>query len=229
MESNFDSAKTLVERANELDNASIEVKKALRPQNVFRVTLDLSKARSIDQPFPINKAFKSVFVEKATDPRNTVLMRPTTDSSEQDFFALGYKDSWAVSTVVPKAFFHWEQQTGSVTLVFFTDAEFRSGSQVSLTSGGVSISEGSSFIPLAPLTLAATTITQVLPQNLFRKVATITNKTGADLWFGGPTVSNTGANEGFSIASGESLKWRNTAELYAYSVPGGKVVRSEQE
>lgn len=229
MESNFETAKGLVERSNELDQAAIEVKSALRPQNVFRIVLDLSKARDKDTPYVVNKAFKSVFVEGATDPRNKVFMRPTTDSSEQDFFGLGYKDSWSVSSVVPKAFFHWEQQTGTVTLVFFTDAEFRSGSQVSLTSGGVSISEGSSLVQLAPLTLVATTVTQVLPQNLFRKVATITNKTGADLWFGGPLVSNTGANEGFSIASGETLKWRNTAELYAYSIPGGKVVRMEQE
>lgn len=227
-ESNYELKKSLFEASKELDQASIEMLRALKPQNVFRITLDLTKERVIDDPYIVNKAFKSVFVESSTDPSARIFVRPTTNSSEQDYFGLGYKDSWTVSSVVPKGFFHWPAQNGTMTLVFFSDSEFRSGSQVSLTSGGVSISEGSSFTQLAPMTLAATTKTQILPQNFLRKVAMVTNRTAGDLYIGGPSVSNAGADEGFSISVGATIEWRNSSALYAYSPSGGKVLLSEQ-
>lgn len=230
MENNvFEAQKSLVERKNEDVQASIAVNLAERPQNVFRIVLDLSKERSEFDPFIVNKYFKSVFMERATNPTARVFIKPTTSSSEQDAFGLGYKDSWSVSTVVPKGFIHWEQQQGTATLVFFSDAEFKSGSQISLTSGGVSVSDGTSLSQLLPVTLVATTTTEILPQNFSRKVGTVINRTGADLWVGDSTVTNTGNTEGLCLRAGEALNWKNSAALFAYSIPGGKVVRMEQE
>lgn len=228
MENNDSQQRALLERQREYAQASIAINKQDRPQSVFRFEIDLSVKRDQYDPLIISFPFRSIFVEKCDDPASRINIKPTTNDEHQSFFSIGYKDSWSTSEVVPKAFLHWSAQIGKMTLVVFTDAEFRSGSQVSLNAGGVSISEGSSFTQPAPITLAATTSTEVLPQNLFRKVGTVTNKTGADIWVGGPTVTNTGATEGFNLKSGESINWRNTAALYAYSLAGGKIVLLEQ-
>lgn len=231
MENNFNpdsEQRALIARLREGAQASISINKQDRPQSVYRFEVDLSVERGQYDPFNINFPFRSIFVESCTDPASRVNIKPTTNDEHQNYFSLGYKDSWSTSEIIPKAFLHWPAQVGKMTLVVFTDAEFRSGSQVSLNAGGVSISEGSSLTQPAPITLVAATPAQVLPQNLFRKVGTVVNKTGADIWVGGPTVSNTGATEGFNIKSGESINWRNTAALYAYSLAGGKIVLLEQ-
>jgi hypothetical protein len=230
VESNFDASKALVERANELDQASIEVKKALRPQNVFKIVLDLSKAKPEGDAYVINKPFKSFTMQKSTSPSALISVRPTTNTSEQDAFDVGPKDSWGVSMSVPKAYIHWDAQPGVVvTLVFFSDAEFRSGSQLSLNAGGVSINEGSSITQLAPVVLAPATITQIMPQNLFRNVGLVINDTAADMYVGDATVTNAGATKGMILKAGDTLKWRNTAALFGYSVLGGTIQRIEQQ
>lgn len=228
-DSNYELKKSLFEASKELDQASIEMLRALKPQNVFRITLDLSKEQSIDDPRVINKAFKSVFIESATDPSSRIFMRPTTNSSEQDYFGLGYKDSWTVSAVVPKGFIHWPAQNGTMTLVFFSDSEFRSGSQVSLTSGGLSINEGSSVQGPLAVTLAAGVAAEIAPQDFNRKVAIIQNKTGGDIFIGASNTVNATTNEGIKIVADGLIEWRNTAALCGFSLGGGKVTRIEEK
>lgn len=221
--------RALIERSRELSQASISVNKQDRGQSVYRIEIDLSKERDRMEPYKISFPFKTIVMEESSNPAAFVLVRPTTDEEHQSHFRLGYKDGYMVGETIPQAFLHWPAQPAKIVLIAHTNAEFRSGSQVSLNAGGVSISEGSVLKQLAPVTLVATTPTKILDQNLFRKVATVINKTGADIWVGGPTVSNTGVAEGFPLKSGEYVSWKNTSELWGYSVPGGKIVIMEQE
>nr|BFD59654.1 hypothetical protein CKG001_17610 [Bdellovibrio sp. CKG001] len=226
----FEAAKTLVENSQDLAQASIQVQAAQRPQNVFRVVLDLSKERSEDDPYSVLKHFKSVLFESSTDQKAEIFMRPISKSQEQDYFALRYRDSWAVSTVVANAHFHWSKQPGvKVTLVFFSDAEFRSGSQMSITSGGVSINEGSSVSGPLHVNLAAGVAAEIAPQDFFRKVAVIQNKTGADLFLGANNTVNATTNEGLKVPPDGFFEWRNTGALYGFSSGGGKVSRIEEQ
>ena len=116
-----------------------------------------------------------------------------------------------------------------VTLFVFTSSEFRSGSQVSLTAGGVSVSEGSSVNGPYAVNLSAGVAAAIAPQNLFRKVSIIENKTGADLFIGSDNTVNATTNEGIKVPSGGIIEWRNTGELWGFSVGGGKVSRLEEQ
>lgn len=219
----------LIEKLDEPRLAQIATDRAERPNNVRRIELDLSKARDVLDPQRLGYSFKSIYVEHCDDPSAKIFVRPTTIDEHQSYFSLGYKDSWNVDRGILDAFFHWPKQNGKMILIVFTDSEFKSGSQVSLTSGGVSISEGSHLIQLLPKVLVANVVEEILPQNLYRKLGTVINKTGSIMWLGGPSVSNFGNDEGIELAPGDSVKWRNTGALYAFSATGGKIIRQEQQ
>lgn len=192
-----------------------------KPFQVQKIVLDLSTARLETDPFQINFAFRSFYVEDATDVNVNAFLKPTTRDSVQSFFKIKKNDSWASDFPISSAYLHWDAQSSkSITIVFFTDAEFRSGSQISVTGGGVSIVEGTSFTT-EQVDLTASTATQVCASDSTRKMATIQNNTGGDVFFGGSSVSETGANMGIRISAGDSFEWRNTAALYAYSATGG--------
>jgi hypothetical protein len=70
----------------------------------------------------------------------------------------------------------------------------------------------------------------VAPKTFLRKVTTLQNKTGGDIFVGGSGVGVGGsATEGITVLSGQSFHWKNSAALYAISATGGKVVRLDEE
>jgi hypothetical protein len=222
------SQRTLLERLDESRLAEIAISKSDRPQSVIKLDLDLSKEQTLLLPRNIGYAFKSLFVEHCDDPTAKIFVRPTTTEEYQSAFQLGYRDSWSVQRAIPDAFLHWPAQVGFMRLIIFTDSEFKSGSQVSLTSGGVSISEGLAVSNRVE-TLPAAVTTSILPTNFLRKVATIQNKTGGEVFIGGSTVTDSGLTQGISIAAGQSFNWKNSGELFAYSTGGGNLIVLEQQ
>lgn len=221
----------ILQRADELKRARIQNDIAQRPFQVQRLVLDLTSARLETDPLIISFPFRSIFVQDATDNGVSVNFRPTTTDSIQSYFGLKKNDSWNVDTAISRGYLHWSAQSGkTITLIFFTDAEFKSGSQISVNSGGVAISEGSVADATTRVTLAATTAAAIAPANADRNVCLLENATGADLYVSGAnTVTDSGATRGIKIASGDYFEWRNTAALYGYSVAGGDVHYLEQE
>ena len=195
-----------------------------------RVILNLASARDINNPLEVLFPFRSVFVEQASDANTFFFLKPSNREDMQKPFRMGLKDSWALPYQIPKCFLHWDAQPGKTAeLVFFADAEFRSGSQISVTSGGVSISDGSTISGPTRVVLTAGAAGIIAPQLLTRKIATIQNKSGGDLFIGGPLVTATGATEGIKVSNNDIIEWRNTGALYGYSVSGGNIHRNEEE
>lgn len=216
---------SILNMADEIKRASIFEGNTQRPFSIQTIVLALDTARLETDPYRIGFPFKSVFIADATDISVTVSMKPGARDSFQSAFPLIKKDSWSVNNPVNEAFLYWSAQSGkTITLVFFTDSEFKSGSQISQNAGGVNINEGSSTTAMAQVTLAAATATPIIPTDSLRIVSIIQNKTGADLWVGGSnTVTNSGATEGIKIPADGIIYWRNTANLHGYSVAGGTV------
>lgn len=196
------------------------------PQNIQKIVIDLSTARLETNPYKISFPFRSVYVESASDVLANIFVKPNTQDSVQSFFKLKANDSWASDDPISTAFLHWDAQPGkSLTLVFFTNSEFRSGSQISVTGGGVSIVDGSTFTQ-ASQALVAATAAIVFAQDSTRKVGTIQNKTGASIWVGASGVNNT--TSFFEVSANDVFIWRNTAALYAYSIAGGNIHKCEE-
>lgn len=210
--------------------ASIFQGSTQRPFQIQKVVISLTTERLETNPYVIGFAFKSFYVQDATDSSTTINFKPTSRDTVQSSFAIKKNDVWTSDLPIPGAFLHWDAQSGeSITIVFFTDAEFKSGSQISVNSGGVSINEGSSFDAQTRITLSAATAAAIIPANADRKVCTLENATGADLYVGNSSVVASGADRGIKIPAGGILYWRNTGALYGYSVAGGDVHYLDQE
>jgi hypothetical protein len=216
----------LVQGDQTLDQAYITRAKVERPQTIQRVTFPLDAAQSEYGPKEINFPFKSFFVESASDPNTYVYVRPNTKDEVQSYFKVSNRDSWTVEKPIAQAFIHWPAQAGkSITIVFFSDAEFRSGSQQSVSSGGVSINEGSSITD-GNVTLVAATPKKIFDQNFNRKVATWYNDLGAVARVGGSSLVS--ATLGIPVPPGGIYVSKNTAEIWAYCSVGGVTTTQEE-
>lgn len=191
-----------------------------QPTDIQTVTIDLTTARTLANPIRIGFPFKSYFVVASTGGANATF---NLHYSTQDISAVGIplsiKDSGILEFPVRQAYLTNAAQSGTMTILFSVTTEFRSGSQISLSSGGVSITEGSTLSTRTNvgLTLTSSTASIILPADSSRKVETIQNFTGQTLWLGDSTVTDlSGAKPGIQINDGDIFIWKNTAALYAY-------------
>lgn len=213
----------ILELANQVKKASIFRGSTQKPFEVQSVTIDLSTAKLSTDPYRIGFSFKSVYISAATDVLANISMLPNSRDSFQSAVPLKLNDSWSIENPVAEAYLYWPAQAGkTMTLHFFVESEFRSGSQISVTGGGVSIVSGSSFTRVVS-TLVAATATAILTSDTTRKQANIQNNTGGYLYFGESTITDSGTTKGIELAPGGTFQWTNTAALYAYSAAGGDI------
>lgn len=219
-----DIASAILSKLREAAQASIFEGNTQKPFAIQTLVIDLSVARDVANPFKVSFPFKSVYVQDATDNNVIIQMQPNTNDSFQSTLQLKKNDSLMLGDPIASAFLSWSAQSGkTITLQFFVNAEFRSGSQISVNSGGVSINDGSSASQ-SVTTLLAATATQILATDTTRKHAMIQNNTGGDLYFGPTsTLSDSGTSKGLWVSAGGFFQWRNTAALYAYSPLGGDI------
>lgn len=194
-------------------------------------TIDLTTARTEFNAFPIGFPFKSIVFDQATDP--SAIVKVKFNSNDAGVSTQLFKDNASVSTnrMFSKAFLYWDAQPGvTINVTVYIDSEYSSGSLINsgtiTIGGGLALKDGTTFAA-APVTLAAATAAVLLAAATDR-VGTIQNKTGASIWVGGATVTDSGATIGEEIEPNGVFKWRNDAALYGYSVAGGIVyTRSE--
>lgn len=211
----------ILENASDISRANVFEGNTQKPFEVQAMTIALDTAADTNNPFKVSFPFKSVYVSAATDVLTTVNLKPNSRDSYQSSIPMYLKDSYILAQPCASGFLDWSAQAGkTITLLFFVSSEFRSGSQISVTGGGVSVVEGSATVS-SQVTLVALTPTLVLSADSSRKISSIQNNTGAAVWFGTSVVSSTGANQGYRVSAGGTFYWRNTGLLYAYSIAGG--------
>lgn len=195
-----------------------------KPFGVQAITIPLTTARLETDPYVLNFPFRTLYVQSATDTGVNVNVRFQTRDQYQSAINMKRNDVFVADYPQSSVNLYWDAQSGkSITLVFFIDAEFRSGSLISVTSGGVSVSNGDSITQSNPA-LTAATATLVCAASTTRKQARLQNTDPANsIWLGPSTVTDSGtvATRGFELAPGEIFVWQNAAALYAYSVAGG--------
>lgn len=195
------------------------------PFSVQTIVIPLTTARNANDPYIIKVPFKSIYVQDATDVNTTVNVRVMSVDSYQSAFIMRKNDVIATDTMINQIALDWSAQSGkTITFVLFTNAEFRSGSQISVTGGGVFISEGTSFTD-SRQTLTAATAAVVFASDSTRALGVIQNLTGAPIYVGASTVTASGATIGYEVAPNATFEWRNTAALYAISTPGGDIFK----
>jgi len=225
-----EEAAMIVQQANLISRAFVADVIAQRPFSVQIETIDLATAQLETNPKHMRGQFRSVYIQDATDPTAYVNVKIGSRDSVQSAFKMKYNDAFAMNQPQNDLFLHWPAQAGkTLTVVKFTDVEFVSGSQISVSGGGVSINTGTGVTGPTQVVIPAVTATILLPVNTSRKQATLQNKTGASLYIGGATIAAVGGvNEGLEILPGDFFVWTNTGALYGWSVAGGNISYIEE-
>jgi len=210
-------------------NSSILQSADQRPQSVIKIVLTaglLGVEANQSSPFQVGFPFRSVYVSDATNSNTTVRLGAHSREINhlENPIPLKINDSIIFDRYVSKAFLMWDAQPGeTITLLFFSDAEFRSGSLRSVSAGGVSVTWGDTVSP-SDVTLPAATATQLLAVNSNRKYALVQNDTGSDMFIY-PTNLVTGVppTRGIRVASGGIFEWQSSSALYGIIAGGGTI------
>lgn len=222
----YNDDKFILAGARALVDAQMRSNVANRPTEVQVLNLDLSKAKSADDPLQINLTFRSIFVRDASDTNTQVFLRPISRDTTQEPFSMNKNDSFVMPMPIA-GFLHWDAQPGkTMKIILYATGEFRSGSQISQNGGGVSINEGSSASMGTVSLVAAAAAVAIAPSNLNRKTALIQNNVAGDIYVGADNTVT--AATGIRIAAGQQFAWRNTAALFGFSAAAGAVVRLEE-
>lgn len=225
-----ETSNMILDAAREIQRARIFEGSTQRPMTVQKLTLDLTTAVLETRPYKIGFPFKSIYVQTASDVYVSVDVKLQTSDSLQSSFPMKLNDSFINEFPISEAYLSWSAQSGkSITFIFFIESEYRSGSQISVTGGGVSINDGSTITGPTRVTLTAATAGIIAPADTLRKTATLYNDSGADIFIGDSTVTNAGATKGIPWPNGTLIYFRNTGVLYGYSVAGGNVIRNEEK
>ena len=208
-----------------LAQLELDVKDEPRESVVVRYLLDT--AVSEFNPKFVGFNFRQAVIIDASDANATVSFKSSRDETND---AIPMKQNSRIRSAklyTKEANIYWEAQSGKwVDILYIVRGEFDSGRNLSINGGGVSLNDGSSFSN-SLISLSAATATEIASSNLNRKVSYIQNHTGADLYYGDSSVTN--SNKYSKVAAGGMIEWRNTTTLYGYSVAGGDVSEEEHE
>lgn len=217
---NFDEQK----QSAEIKRADID-----GPFDFQRIRIDLSDLRNESNPKEIRVPCKSVYVVRASSPQALVRVSPNKRDigSLDNYVEMNLRDSIEFGKSVSGLNIQNEAQAGEwVELIVSVNSIFRSGQQISVNAGGVSINDGSSIVTnelgsagnASQVTIGITPV-MILPADANRKVATL-YFTGS-VWVGDASVQ---AGGGVGVLVSGILVYRNTAALYACAGAGSSTV-----
>lgn len=218
-----EQAKAIVDGLSEAGRAALLLNSIDAPFEVAVMDFALTTAQLETNPFQIGFPFRSVFVRDASDSTAEISLKVNSRDSGQGAIAIRRNDSIVFPRQQARGFLHWDAQSGkTMQLVFFVSGEFRSGSQISETGGGVAIVDGSAATQ-ENATISATAAA-LLSADTDRKKAIIVNYDAIDMYIGGDSsvTANAGASkQGLIVpANGGEREWNSTAACYQISGTG---------
>lgn len=199
----------IVEALSRGDKAYIERAAQLNPTAIRVQTFTLTTAPT--NPVSVGFAFKSVYVVAASDAGASISLKPFSDSDNNDYVPLALKDVLAFDQPVNKCFINWTSQSGkTITVVFFTDAKFTSGSFVNESTSSL---DGNSINDYA--SIAVSTTLANLVDNTSRNVISIVNN-GPDAGYvgGSGVLATPGSEKGYYLSVGSTIIYNNSAAIY---------------
>ena len=207
-----------------------------RPRLIIRVPLDLSTAATQSNAYHVADPFNGFYVESATDSSATVKLSCTSNEKHNldNYTTVSLKDAAEAQEPIRGAFLTWDAQAGkTMTLVFYLGLNFKPGSYVTATGGGVSEYYGTAMSPAAAVSVTSTA-TLVSASSSTAKRRTIQNISGVGIYISGAStvvgaVGGAGTLIGLYIPVGGSYEWLNQDDIYAITDAGTAIVSIQVE
>ena len=203
-----------------------------QPYDIQIKTIDLSTLRTNQNPERIGFPFQSYFVVSATSSLATCNLQVTSQDSWSQGIPLTLRDTGRMGFPVRQAFITNTAQPGlTMTILFSVNTQFTSGSQIQTTTGGVSISTGSTMTPQTAVAVL-TTATLISAANSTAKTRTLQLASGGGpIWISGTssvTVEG-GALPGIRLEAGDTYEWQNQGAIYAIANAVGSTLQINTE
>lgn len=224
----------LLERGQKQQAAELRRSGDDQPFNFQRFRILLDNARVEGSEYEIKIPCKSIYIENASDPSAVVQVSFNSRNTVQgqNYIQMQQRDSISFSDIKSSVIIKNTAQASQwVDIVIALDAEIKSGRNISVNSGGVSINGGSSrdtsglgSAGTASSVTVTTTATMILPQDSNRKGALL--YVDADVRVGDSAVT---ATTGVLIVAGSYISDNNTAALYAITASGTATVTGNTE
>lgn len=202
-------------------------------QTVIVMELDLNEERTMSNPWKIGVSFKSVFVHSATDFNGNIFTGAKINLAfgsrglHQKPIPMQVNSSIKSDRYFTDAFFTWTRMQGvKVTVIIFTDAEYDSGQQLQLVTGGTVVTTGIRQLNTR-VQVSDSIINTILSQDSNRTQATIQNTSGADIYLGDLTSSMD--LEAIVVPDGGVYYHTNTGPLKMIGALDGGYVRIVEE
>lgn len=199
------------------------------PFTMQRLVLDLTTERAEGNAYKFPMPVTALHVEAASDTQTEIRMSVQDNSSiqVQNYKTLKLNDVIRFGRQMSGVQFTWEAQSAKeITIVLFVDVDFQSGSQISVTSGGIALNEGS-VSEVEDFAIAVATAVELFDLNVSRFVGKWRNDTGETVWINSDPLALAGGGDGplddgvgYAIPDGEEVVWRNTGILYVWSYIG---------
>lgn len=199
----------IVQADQRLDKAFIQDASSQNKNSIRKQVIDLTTAPT--NPLLVAFPFQSVYIMAASDTSATIDLKPISQDENNNYVSLYLKDSMAFNHSINKCYLNWAAQSGkTITLIFFVDAKFQTGSFLNQVTSSL---DGSSINDFSQVVLSSTT---AAPINVTaRNTITIQNQGPDECWIGGSGVSAVaGAEKGIKLIPGGIISYKNSAGVY---------------
>lgn len=190
--------------------------------------IDLTTAKTEQDPFVIGFPFKTIAFENAT--ADSVSVNCKFNSNDQGVSSQVYKDNAVVQTnkMFSGAYLYWSAQPGqSIRVTVYLDSEYTTGSLKNSGTIAVSgitnpvIADDPNTLTITNPVIGAATATKVVTGSTANRKIYIENNDTEDIYLGADnTVTNSGATKGITIPMGMTYQDEFKGDLWLYSVGG---------
>lgn len=213
---------------NQFQKDAIEEARQTGAFKVQTYLIDLSTAKTEQDPFIIGYPFKTIAFENAT--ADSVAVSCKFNSNDQGVSAQVFKDNAVVQTnkMFSGAYLFWSAQSGqSIRVTVYVDSEYSTGSLKN--SGTIAVSgitapvviDDPNTLTITNPAISAATATKIVTGSTANRRVYIENNDTEDVYVGADnTVTNSGATKGFTIPMGMVYEDEFKGDLWLYSVGG---------
>ena len=213
---------------NQFQKDAIEEARQTGAFKVQTYLIDLSTAKTEQDPFIIGYPFKTIAFENAT--ADSVEVSCKFNSNDQGVSAQVFKDNAVVQTnkMFSGAYLFWSAQSGqSIRVTVYVDSEYSTGSLKN--SGTIAVSgittpvviDDPNTLTITNPAISAATATKIVTGSTANRRVYIENNDTEDVYVGADnTVTNSGATKGFTIPMGMVYEDEFKGDLWLYSVGG---------
>lgn len=214
------NSKNVIDNSEFLDNSFLDLQQSDAPKLIRKITINLTKERTLSNPYKITFPYKSIYIQHSTTSTDKINLITNANEETQDLIPLSLKDTLNFDMPIKGAVIINDAQPACfMTIVFILKASFRPGNTILAT---VKNSDGSNFETNAGVVVSNIGWTPIVAENVNRTVMNIVSDNLI-------MIRQIGGVNGFPFMGATNFTLRNTCGLEAQAIGANAFVQYSSE